>query len=378
MRRLVPRLPTLLLVAWLGGAGCASTGSLPGSWRRDLEASLAAVGLAPSEVLVPFELDASTRAWLSANPPPGTAARERLNALLGRLTAQDGLGITYERGQTGTASEVFALRRANCLGFMSLFVALARELGYPATFLAVDAQPLFDRAGDLVLISEHVVAGFGARDDLLVLDFYEGPPRTYAALRELSDLAALARFHSNRGVEVLQAGQARAALPWLEKAIRLDPALGSAWVNLGVARRRTGDLEGAEAAYRQALVVAPGTASAYENLAALLRLRGQTREAAGLLALAARLSGGNPFNYLNLGDWSREAGRLEEARAFYRRALALDGDRAELHAALGELELAQERVGRARRALERARKLDPTDPRVERLAAALAAERGEP
>ncbi|HRC87249.1 MAG TPA: tetratricopeptide repeat protein, partial [Thermoanaerobaculia bacterium] len=333
------------------------------------ERQLTEDGLAGDRIVLAFLVGEAEKGWLAENVPQEGSPRDRLSRLLKELTVESGLAIDYRRGFTGTAGEVFRERKANCLGFMNLFVGLAREMGISAYFLAIEDKPIYDRAaGDLVLIAEHVAAGFGEGKDMLLLDFYEGPERTYDSVRRLSDVQALARYYSNRGVEVLQEGKARQAVPWLETAVKLDPQLASAWVNLGVAERRTGDLVAAEAAYDKALELDARSVSAYQNFAALLKLKGEEARAQGLLAISERLGSDNPFAYLNLGDWSLEARHFDDARRYYRRALTLATGKAEALAALGDVDYAQGRLSQARRWLKRALKADPTDSRTRRLA----------
>lgn len=361
-----------LALMLLLGAGCASVPPPATPWRQALEAELAGRGFSPTALTIPFEIDPSGRAWLAQEKPLSEPVADPLQRLLDRMVAEDGLGITYHRSFTGTATEVMVQRQANCLGFVNLFVAMARELGLEAFFVAVEDRPVYDRAGDLVLISDHVSAGFFSAGELRLLDFQEGENPSYKQVRPVSDLDALARYYSNRGAELVREGKAREAKGWLETAVAIAPSLPASWVNLGVARRRIGDLPGAEAAYRTALETDPGTLSAYQNLAALLRLRGQEEEAIRLLAATEKAGNRNPYSYLSLGDWNRESGRLEEARRCYRRALLLDGLKAEPYAALGELELADGHPDRARRWLRKAKKLDPADERTSSLEQRLA------
>lgn len=352
--------------------GCASAPAPELGWLPALRGEIAARGLDPEEIGVPFELDDAGRAWLAEERKAGEPEGDPLVHLLARMVADDGLAIHYERSFTATAAEVMRKRKANCLGFVNLFVALAREMGLDAFFVAVDDRPIYDREGDLVLISDHVSAGFGGGSDLRLLDFQEGENPEYKNVRAVSDLEALAKYYSNRGAELVREDKAKEGKLWLETAVKIAPLLPASWVNLGVARRRTGDLPGAEVAYRTALEADPRTLSAYQNLAALLKLRGQEEEAIRLLAATEKAGNKNPYSYLSLGDWNRESGRLVEARRCYKRALLLDGHKAEPYAAMGEVELAGGHPDRARRWLRKAQKLDPADERAAQLEQRLA------
>ena len=284
------------------------------------------------------------------------------------LISSRGLGLTYEADHTVGAREAFTTRRANCVTFTNLFVGLARELGLPVYFVLIDDVQKFTREGDLVVVSDHMTAGYGEPHQRLILDFTPGQSADYRGIHELSDLTAIAMFYSNRGAALLRAGESGPAVPWLRTAVTLDPELAGGWTNLGVALRRTGDLAAAEAAYRRALEADPATIPAYQNLAALLRLRGQEREALDLLALTNRRDNRNPVQL------PRPRGREPAPRPASRRPSATTAR------PCGSVAMAPSRTPRwaccsspsgdphqARRWLRRAEGRDPHNPRVQQL-----------
>ncbi len=351
-------------------AGCASAGP---TTVAGVAHALRQRGVDPASVVVPFEVTDEMRAWVHSQVPDTGAPEQRLERLLTAIVSSGGLGLTYEGVSTNTAREAFASHKANCLGFTSLFVGLARELGIPAFYLGVDDVERFEREGDLLVISGHVSAGFAlGGGKVKILEFTNAPKAEYRHIRQLDDLTAIALYHSNHGAELLRAGRLDDSLPWLRKAVRIAPELGDAWIDLGVGLRRAGDLDGAEAAYRKALEVNPEGAAAYQNLAALLRLRGHPQEADDLLALSTRVSVQNPFSYLALGDLSLSHGRLDEARRFYRRAMWLNRDDPEPYAALGLAALAGGDRREAAKWLRKAAARDKKNERVRRLETGLA------
>ena len=366
-----------LMAAVLLAAGCATPASLLDTDR--LSRDLAARGVDPERVVVPFELSDEMRQWAQEMATRAVLPDDKLRALRDALLDPEQMKIEYAWGYTGTATEVFEKRRANCLSFTNLFLGMARELGVPAFFLAVDRVETYRKAGDLVVVSDHVAVAYGdTRTDLLVFDFSPYQNEGYRAVRPISDLTAIAMFYSNRGAEMLQEGRIDDAVSWLETAVTIDPELAPAWVNLGVVLRRAGDLEGAEDAYKHALEIDPRSYSAYQNLAALLQLQERHQEAEGFLEVLQKTPTRNPYSYLSLGDLSLRSGRLEEARRFYRRAVNLSGDDAEIFAALGQLALAQGDLRTARRMLRKARKIDGENPRAQRLARLLEGGRSRP
>lgn len=361
--------PSALRALALGGillalAGCASSQS---PIVLDLDKELRSRGVDPATVVVPYQLTDEMRTWAHQQVPEETPAEERLELLLTALLDPERLRIEYEARSTGTAEEVFRNRRANCLAFTSLFVGLAREVGVPVVYLDVDDVEKFEKEGDLVVVSGHVSAGFVVGSTLKILDFSQAPAAEYRHVAPISDLTAIALFHSNRGAEALRTGKNDEALEWLRKAVAIDPALGRAWINYGVALRRSGDSAGAELAYRKALESDPNALSAYQNLAALLRFKGQEKEAEDLLAVSTRLGSRNPFIYLTLGDLSFAHGRMDEARRFYRKALRLYRGSAEPYAAMGLLSLAVGDPGDAERWMRKAVAIDQENERVKAL-----------
>jgi Flp pilus assembly protein TadD len=324
-------------------------------------------GLDPSSVVIPFETTEEMRQMAHRIVPDNTPFEKRLEVLLAGLLEGGQVPIRYEARYTGTAAEVFQNHRANCLAFTSLFVAMAREIGVPVFYLDVEDVEKFEKEGDLVVVSGHVSAGYGAGPEIKILDFSAAPKANYRHVHPITDLTAISLFHSNRGAELLRAGRSQEALDWLRKAVAIDPELGRAWVNYGVALRRTGDVAGAEAAYRKALEVDPEGASAYQNLASLLRSQGKEPEADALLEISSHLGSRNPFVYLSLGDLSLQRGQIEEARRFYRRALRLYHDNAEPYAAMGFASLAAGDKNEAARWLKKAVAIDQENSRVKEL-----------
>ncbi len=350
---------------------CTSSHNLYLDGDVELSLILEERGLDPKQVILPYGLTDEMRGWVRDTVPDTINHPAKLEWLRERLLDPKQMKVEYEWGYTGTAIEVFEQRRANCLSFTNLFVGMARELGVPVYFVAVDNTEQFLKVGDLVVVSDHVAVGFGPGLDREIFDFSENPVEDYRQVRRISDLTAIARYHSNRGAEAIQARDMPGALRWLRTAVLIDPNLSNAWVNLGVVLRRLNEWPEAEAAYRKALEINPSVFSAYHNLASLLRLQKREDEAIAYEVALEKSPNRNPFTYLLLGDISRENGRLAEAERYYRRAVNLGRDKAECFAALGHLALQNGDLKTARRMVRQAVKLDPEEPRTQALAGAL-------
>ncbi len=371
-RAIAPLVLSMLAISALvagGLSGCAVHSEL--SEEELLKRALRERGLDPEAILVPFEITDEMRLWAHEVAPRVLAPEDRLRRLRDGLFDKDRMELEYTWGFTGTATDVFEQRRANCLAFTNLFVGMARELGVEVYFLGVERVETYRKQGDLVVVSDHVAVGYGDANvdsDLLIFDFSPYRNEGYRDVNRLTDLTAIAMFYSNRGAETLQKGRVPEAVNWLKTAVAIDPELTPAWVNLGVVLRRAGDLPGAEDAYKHALEIDPRTYSAYQNLAALLQLQGRRQEAEGFVQALQKTPTRNPYSYLSLGDISLRSGRLEEAKRFYRRAVSVSRDDAEIYAALGQLAAATGDLRMARKMLKKAQQIDQENPRTRQLA----------
>ena len=61
----------------------------------------------------------------------------------------------------------------------------------------------------------------------------------------------------NEGTQLLNVGKAREAIPYFDRAIRLNPRYAEAYTNRGIAWREMGDLSGAIADFDKAIELNP-------------------------------------------------------------------------------------------------------------------------
>jgi tetratricopeptide (TPR) repeat protein len=113
----------------------------------------------------------------------------------------------------------------------------------------------------------------------------------------------------NLAALLLNQGEAEAALTLCETATRRAPEVALGWFNLGLIRRRLGDIGGAIEAYGSALRLSPDHAEAHQNLAVAQLLGGNID--------AARHSFGEAIRLL------RSQGRVGEADHLFRQAGAM-------------------------------------------------------
>ncbi len=358
----------ILLLAGLGAAQLAGAVLTSISRGEELRETLRERGLDPESLVYPDELTDEMRAWVRQVVPPALEPAAQVRRLLQALEDPNKLGLRYEIGYTGTAREVFESRKFNCLSFTHAFVAMAREIGAVVYYLQVPNIERYSKEGDLIFVNRHMTAGFDVGAERMILEFNTGATANYRSAFRVSDIQALAMFYSNRGAEFLALGRGEEAIEWMDLAIAIDPQMTDAWVNLGVARRRTGDMSGAEEAYKKAMDLDPKALPAYHNLASLLRVRGDTEAARKMIRMLDQPGNRDPFMYLALGDMSLREGHLDDAGRYFRRAYRLQRGHAETRAGMGLLAFKTGDLKAAENWLGRARKVEPENPRVLQLA----------
>ncbi len=352
-------------------SACATgTANLTNLDQAEWEAALRARRVDPKTVPDPIaytpamQEEAERLAGVTGSPG------ERLKRLQSALFDPEMFPFSYELRGTLTAAEAFYRRQGNCLSFTNLFVAMGRSLGIPVTTALVTRILGSEREDDLIVVNTHVVASFSESGDTTYFDFDRTRRRQPTALRELDDLWITALYLNNRGADELRIRHPEVAVKLFTDAVRLAPEFAAAWGNVGVARRRVGDITGAFDAYDRALELEPHNPTVLSNLAGLYRSIGRDAEADAALE-AANYTHASPHQLLVRGDLELARGNTEEAVKLYKQAKRIAPRLPEVWLALARAELSRSRPDRAEHYIERALKIAPDDPRAKALAAAV-------
>jgi Flp pilus assembly protein TadD len=274
------------------------------------------------------------------------AQTQRFQRLVHFVVDQDGLGMTYQEDATYTVSEAFATRKANCLTFTLLVLALAREAGLEAYPQEMGETLSWREVDGTVYRDNHINAGVRVGGHRYTIDpaadlvFLGKPPVV------VSNERLLAHYYNNVAVDRLQQNQLAAALKDMSVALTLDPGYATLWSNVGVMRLHASDATGAEHAYLRALALDPKDASALFNMVQLLDRRGDRRESYYRERLS-RVEQKDPLQqYLEALDFER-AGDYAHAVESLQRAIQLKRDEPRFYATLGRV---YERAGDVKRA----------------------------
>ena len=161
-------------------------------------------------------------------------------------------------------------------------------------------------------IAHHRQGNFGVAERLY-RNILAGQPENFAALHLL-------------GMLLHQRGKSDAAIPFLERAIRLKGDDAEMHSNLGVALAEAKRFEEAVASYRRALALEPQLAGVHSNLGIALAALKRFDEAIASYRRALELAPENAEALNNLGLALLDVGNAEEAARSFRAALAIRPD----------------------------------------------------
>jgi Flp pilus assembly protein TadD len=309
----------------------------------------------PDEVMtLPPALKSRLRETLGTGPEP---AKLRLERLLRFIVDDSGLGIRYGENATYSVAQTYETRRANCVGFTLLLIALAREAGldaYPQGIVHTLAWRKDDRT---LYRSNHVNAGVAIGARTQVVDFSIEPVIARDPPSRISDRRLLAHYYNNLAMAKLSDGDTAVAQRLMRIALDLDADYAPHWSNAGVLHLRGGDTDAAERAYARALTLDPHESSALFNMASLARRIGDAKKEAEYQRRLSRVQQQDPFHHFLQALAYEHSG--DDARAIerYLAAIRLHKKEHRFHAALSQAYRRTGDIASADRALKRARAL---------------------
>jgi Flp pilus assembly protein TadD len=284
----------------------------------------------------------------------GGSRRSRLERLAAFLFQKSGLGMEYSVDATSTVEQAYRTRKANCLTFTLLTVALARESGLQAYGQELDDIVAWRVDNDIIYRSNHVNAGISIGRARFTVDVARDLVTARDPPEPVSDQHLLALYYNNRAAELIAGASPTEATPYMAMALQLAPRYAGAWINAGVLQLRQGDLRAAERDYLNALALDSKNTTALINLMTLYRNNGDEARRAIYARRLEKVQVNDPyFQFLQAEDNAKQ-GDYAGAVQHYRRAIRLyDGDSrfyfglAHAYQQLGEERHAQRAMSRA-------------------------------
>ncbi len=259
-----------------------------------------------------------------------------LHMALLKPVAQGGREITYSAFTTETPIKTFNDRKANCLSFTLLYVALARHLGIDAHVNEVIVPPKWDmRESGQLYYMQHVnvkislrnnlnsqhIGSFSLIPDQAIIDLAMSLYRPTYPQKTITDELAAAKFYSNRGMEFSAEGNYRDAFLYLRKAIQIDSQQSYIWNNFGSLYRRNELFQATEIIYLYGLKLNPDDLTIMNNLSGVYQKTGDTNQATLFYNLATRHRQANPYYQYILAHSAFDSGDYIKALMYVKRAI---------------------------------------------------------
>jgi Flp pilus assembly protein TadD len=280
------------------------------------------------------------------------------------------LNFDYDSSLTLTAADTFDRRTGNCLGFSSMFIAMAREAGLKAWFQEVKIPPEWTNVNETLLVSMHVNAVVqGARSDYVV-DVTGAKRAEWEQIRKLSDAEAEAQYYNNHGADALVKNDLARAFAYLVKAIRIAPDTSYIWSNLGVVYMRNSQVEDAQQAYDTALEINPAETVALNNLHRIYVEEGDLVRAEKVKSRVERHRRRNPYYLHHRSVLAVGEQRYEDAIELLNRAIKINSAVYKFHYALARSLFLSGDNESAQRSLDRAIQLAPPDGKLDTISLA--------
>ncbi len=300
-------------------------------------------------------------AVLAGQPSQATRLRRLVHFM---FDPQDGLGMAYQEDATTSVAQAYATRKANCLTFTLLFLALARAAGLDAYPQEIGETLTWREAGGTIYRNNHVNAGVRIGGRQYAVDVAGNSVLGLHPPVQVPDQRLMALYYNNLAIDRLEHGELPLAQHYMTTALALDPGYATHWSNAGVLRLRSGDVAGAGQDYAKALALDANNAGALFNMVELSRRLGDARREADYRQRLARVQQRDPLHhFLQASDFER-IGDYPHAIEHYRRAIQLHGGEHRFHAALARAYLLAGDTRRAAKALDRAQALSDGDTRA--------------
>jgi len=281
----------------------------------------------------------------------------RLQRLVNFLFQESGLGMRYANDATLTVGQAYRTRKANCLTFTLMTVALAREAGLRAYAQEIEETLAWREENGIVYRSDHVNTGVIIGQGRFTVDVAQDSVLTRDPPKSISDQRLLALYYNNRAAELMAGALPAAADPYMAMSLQLDARYANSWSNAGVLQLRQGDSRAAERDYLKALALDPVNTGALFNLVALYQNTGDEVRSAIFKRRLEKVRLKDPYyQFLRALDDERQ-GDFAHALKHYKQAIRLYDSEPRFYFGLAR---AYQQLGdgrRARHALGRARRL---------------------
>ena len=282
--------------------------------------------------------------------------------------------FTYH-GETYTATQAFETMSGNCLSLAILTTALAQHAGLDIRYQRVDAPPVYEKHGNILLLSTHVrtrVYGpepekpegvFYISRPFVTIDYF--PSDGDVRGKNLSFDGFLAMYHRNMAAQALIDQDYSLAYAYIKKGLNYDADHSETFNLLAVLFNQSKDEQNqfaseqatnaAMALYKDLITQNNSSINALENYVALLKQSEQTALAETYTKKLKGVNDDNPYQWLRLASMHYEQGEFRLAQKYAERAASLGPYLHEPQFLLAKTYFEMRRFGASRAALLKAK-----------------------
>lgn len=270
--------------------------------------------------------------------------RQQVHSLYLALRSPEFLDLEYFPNKTFTAKEVFEQGQANCLGFSSLFIAMARYADIDARYQLISKNPSWNKRGQLVQLNIHVNVIVPLPGDYhYVIDIDPQPIQRWDNQHFVSDDTAVALYYNNLAIDALIQRDLSQAYAYLINAIKLAPEQELLWTNLGTVLRKNNQPVEAAEIYDVALKINPRSNTAINNLSVLYSAIGEEEKATFYADQIRRYRNRNPYYHYQLSLQAQQSGNYEQAISHMKDAIKQKDSEADFYYVISKIYFLQER-----------------------------------
>jgi len=297
-------------------------------------------------------------------------SKKKAMRLLTHIFSQEKISLNYSSHANLTAREAYHSKTANCMSLTIMAYALAKEANLNVEFQQVNVPEYWIRNGQYNLLTGHVnllikpstypkkhlVYG----NDNIQIDFDPFVVKQTFRKKVITKNTVLAMYYNNKGGQALVDEEYNKAYQYFKAATLSDKSFSSAWGNLAVLYRLTGNLIMAEKAYRYAIAISPRNLTALTNLALLLRSQEKNLEADEIerRLLLKRIK--NPYYHAVLADEAYYKHDYQQALKHYKKAIKLNKKIHEVYFGIAKVYYQMNRLPEAEKAMKKALSLNKT------------------
>jgi len=294
----------LCVASSTGLVGCASSSAKGRLLIYDSESFRAILAervpeLSDRMLRTPFEVSKKVQALAEKRVLSAPRGPARVRALVDFLSTPKprGLGLQYDWAVSSIAEPTLELGRGDCVALATVMVGLGRGLGWPIYFAeARTREPETHEFAELTVLSDHMVVIIVSKTVRMVVDFLGMVDDGYD-IRPIDDLTAYAHLINNVAGHRVISGEDgttqkgwSAALDGFKLATRIQPELGRAWNNLGIAYTRLGRFDEALESMERAVELQPWNWRAYHTLGRLFDRKDDRERASEMYRHARELN----------------------------------------------------------------------------------------